>query len=130
MQEFYDEIIQSYATYVDTYGTVADSIYMNASKYAEFYSWSSKTRNNLIEITQSTRSLCGMRIYTDTNFEFDFFILEENDVKNAIQNSNENINKFKPMDLSKNEDSLSLYNTVETIQLIIPRSILNFRMGT
>ncbi|EKU38125.1 MULTISPECIES: hypothetical protein [Acinetobacter] len=130
MQEFYDEIIQSYARYKETYGTVADSIYMNASKYAEFYSWSSKTGENLIEITQSARSLFGMRIYTHTSFEFDFFILEENDVKNAIQNSNETINKFKPMDLSKNEDSLTPYNTMETIQLKIPESILNFRMGT
>lgn len=130
MQEFNDEIIQSYARYEETYGTVADSIYMNASKYAEFYSWSSKTGKNLIETTQSTRSLFGMRIYTDTSFEFDFFILEENDVKNAIQNSNETINKFKPMDLSKNEDSLTPYNTMETIQLKIPESILNFRMGT
>lgn len=129
MQEFYDEISQGYITYEKNYGNKPDSIYMNPAKFADLYRWAAATNFNIIEMT-TPRKLLGMLLFTDRTFEFDFEFFEERDIQNALDKPTNIIEKYKPTDLSKNEDSLTPYKTMETIQLKIPTSILNFRMGT
>ncbi|AZC00468.1 hypothetical protein DKE52_008205 [Acinetobacter pittii] len=128
MQEFYDEISQGYITYEKTYGNKPDSIYMNPAKFADLFSWAAVTDFNIIDMT-TPRKLLGMLLFTDRSFEFDFEFFEERDIQNALDQATNILEKYKPTDdLSRNEDSLTSYNTMETIQLNIPTNILSFRM--